>query len=192
VVAAQPAMNGRRNIVILAMVFAILLIITVLQNEQIVFSPGAPTPFPTGVYRRVFPEMAVLDIQAIRLENPVSGVTFTISRASDGTWTAPESEQTLDTDVATMIAQTMVLLPYEGTVTLTEDSELVTYGFQTQPRLLVQVLMSNGDAHIVAVGEVTPSQAAFYALVDERDEVYLLDGRAVAYLLTTLESPPLT
>ena len=136
--------------------------------------------------------MAVLDIQAIRLENPLTGATFTISRASDGTWTAPESDQTLDTDVATMIAQTIVLLPYEGIVTLTEDSDLDTYGFQSQPRLFVQVLMSNGDAHIVAIGEVTPSQAAFYALVDERNEVYLLDGRAVAYLLTTLESPPVS
>jgi hypothetical protein len=185
-------MTNRRNIIILAVVFAILVAITRLQNEQIVLSPGAPTPFPTGVYRRVFPEMAVLDIQAIRLENPLTGNTFTISRAADGTWTAPESEQTLDTDVATMIAQTVVLLPYEGTVTLTEDSDLDMYGFQSQPRLLVQVLMSSGDAHIVAIGEVTPSQAAFYALVDERDEVYLLDGRAVAYLVTTLESPPLT
>jgi hypothetical protein len=192
VVAAQPAMSGRRNVLILAALFAILLVVTLLQSQQIVFRPSAPTPLPTGIYRRVFPEMAVLDILAIRLENPQTGATFTISRASDGTWTAPDSEQTLDTDVATMIAQTIVLLPYEGTVTLTEDSDLDTYGFQAEPRLLVQVLMSNGDSHIVAIGEVTPSEAAFYALVDERDEVYLLDGRAVAYLLTTLESPPVS
>ncbi len=185
-------MKSRRNLFILAAVFAILLVVTLLQNQRMVLVPGAPTPLPTGIYRRVFPQMAVLDIQAIRLENPQSGDNFTISRAADGTWTAPDSEQMLDTEVATTIAQTVVLLPYEGTVTLTEDSDLEGYGFQSDPRLFIQVLLSNGDAHIVAIGELTPSAAAFYALVDERDEVYLLDARAVAYLLTTLESPPLT
>jgi hypothetical protein len=54
------------------------------------------------------------------------------------------------------------------------------------------VLLSNGDVHIVAVGTLTPSQAAFYALVDDHETIYLLDARAVAFLLATLESPPLT
>jgi hypothetical protein len=185
-------MSGRRTLVILAAVFAILLVVTLLQNQGRVLVPSAPTRLPTGIYRRVFPEMAVLDIQAIRLENPQTAATFTISRAPDGRWTAPDSDRTLDTDVATTIAQTIVLLPYEGTVTLTEDSDLEGYGFQSDPRLFVQVLLSNGDAHIVAIGELTPSAAAFYALVDERDEVYLLDARAVAYLVTMLEAPPFT
>jgi hypothetical protein len=191
-VAAKSAMSARRNLFILAGLFLILLIATLLQNRQMELNAPAPSAIPTGTYRRVFPDMAVLDIQAIRLETPETEQSFTISRAADGTWTAPDSEQTLDVAVATTIAQTIVLLPYESAILLTEDSGLETYGFQSSPRLLIQVLMSNGDVHIVAIGELTPSQVAFYGLVDEREEVYLLDGRAVAFLLTMLESPPLT
>jgi|FLYN01.1.fsa_nt_gi hypothetical protein len=185
-------MSSRRNLLILALVFIGLLALTLLQNQQLALDAASPTPVPTGIYRRLFPQMAVLDIQAIRLENPATDKTFTISRASNGTWTAPDSELALDTEAATMIAQTIVLLPYESSITLTEDLDLAEYGFQSDPRLLIQVLLSNGNTHIVAVGDLTPSQAAFYALVDEQDAIYLLDGRAVSYLLTILESPPLT
>lgn len=185
-------MNNRRNLFILAAVFVALAVITLLQDRQITQQAAPPTPAPTGTFQRIFPDMAVLDIQAIRLENPQTGDTFTISRADDGTWTAPGSEQTLDMEVATAIARTIVLLPYVESLPLIEDSELEMYGFQPGPRLFIQVLVSNGDAHIVAIGGLTPSQSAYYALVDEREMVYLLEAHAVAFLVTTLETPPLT
>jgi len=185
-------MRNRRSLLILAAVFAALAVITVLQNRSLSPEAAAPTAAPTGTFQRVFPDLAVLDIQAIRLENPVDGATFTISRAQDGTWTAPGSQGTLDTEVATAIARTVVLLPYEISIPLTEDLDMGTYGFQPHARLYIQVLLSNGGTHVVAVGALTPSQTNYYALVDERDTIYLLEAHAVAFLITTLASPPLT
>jgi len=185
-------MNNRRTLFIMGVVFATLAIITVLQNQQISQVVLTPTAIATGTFQRVFPEMAVLDIQAIRLEAPQAGLDFTITRAEDGTWIAPESIQTLDEEVATALARTMVLLPYEQSMPLTEGLDLATYGFLPSPRLFIEMLLSNGDTHFVAVGSPTPSQAAFYALVDERDTIYLLEPHAIAFLVTMLESPPLT
>ncbi len=185
-------MSNRRTLFIMAAVFAALVVITLLQSQQLNQIVAQPTAAPTGTFQRVFPDMAVLGIQAIRLEAPQVGRSFTIARAEDGAWTAPESGQTLDEEVATALARTIVLLPYEQSLPLTEDLDLATYGFQPGPRLIIQVLLSNGDTHFVAVGAPTHSQAAFYALVDERDTMYLLEARAVAFLVTTLESPPLT
>jgi hypothetical protein len=185
-------MNNRRTVFILAVIFGALAVITVLQTQRLRQNTSTPDAAPTGTFQQVFPEMAVLDIQAIRMEAPQVELSFTIVRDGDGKWTAPESNLTLDEEVATALARTIVLLPYEQSLPLTEDLELATYGFQPTPRLIIQVLMSNGDTHFVAIGSPTPSQAAFYALVDERDTVYLLEARAVAFLVTTLESPPLT
>jgi hypothetical protein len=85
-----------------------------------------------------------------------------------------------------------VLLPYEHTLPLTEDLNLSEYGFQPNARLFIQVLMSNEESHIVAIGALTPSQTSYYALVDERDTIYLIESHAVAFLISTLAAPPLT
>jgi hypothetical protein len=186
-------MNNRRTLVIMAAIFAALAVITLLQNQQISqYLEVTPTAIATATAQLVFPDMAETKIQAIRLEAPQVERSFTIARAEDGTWTSPESTQTLNEEVAAALAHTMVLLPYSQSLPLTDDLDLQTYGFLPSPRLIIQVIMSNGDTHFVAVGSPTPSQAAFYALVDERDTIYLLEPRAVAFLVTTLESAPLT
>ncbi len=185
-------MRNRGSLLLLVAVFLGLAIITLLQSRSLSPEAATATAAPTGTFERVFPDMAVLDIQAIRLEDPATRATFTISRAQNGLWSAPGSQRTLDADVATAIARTVVLLPYEISLPLTEDSDLSTYGFRPNPRLYIQVLLHNGTTHIVAVGALTPSQASYYAVVDERSALYLLEAHAVAFLMTTLASPPLT
>ena len=86
------------------------MLIVLLQGERgapaVVPTPTpAASPTPLGLLR-VFPQMAVLDIQGIRLENPTTGDSFTIARDDSGNWTAPGQGGELDTQAASSIALT--------------------------------------------------------------------------------------
>ncbi|MBC7810456.1 MAG: hypothetical protein H7175_04880 [Burkholderiales bacterium] len=182
-------MRNRRTLFLFIVIFAALVIVAYLQTRPAPLPPAtaAPTPF----LERIYPELAVLDIQAIRLENPTTGISFTISRAADGEWTAPDSEGVLDAQAATQIARTIALLPYQRTLELTDDTNLAEFGFEPNAQLFIQVVRVDGSANIVAVGALTASQAAYYALVDEREIIYLIESGPIRFLLNFLQTPPL-
>ncbi len=174
---------NRRPLFILTIVFVVLLAVTVAQN----YFTNRPTDQDNGLLR-IFPEIAVLDIQAIQLRTPDGSRSFTISRAGDGTWTAPGAEGTLNADAATNIARSVVLLPYQRTVPELEN--LTEYGFAPYGILFIQVLLYNNEEHIVAIGGLTTTNDAYYTLVDERSEVYLVERGVVDYLMNYLLTPP--
>src|SRR5690606_38740158 len=66
--------TGRRTLIVLAAVFAILLVINVIQSAE----SAKPQRLP---FERVYPTMDDDDIQAVRLRAPSTDTTFTISRA---------------------------------------------------------------------------------------------------------------
>lgn len=190
---------NRRMLFVLLLVFVALAAVAMLQSR----TPAAPslaalrataTAQGTPVYSRVFPDVAVLDIQAIRLRDPNSDVEFLISRSADGQWTAPDAaaEERLDTDAASNIARTVVLLYYERTLPLADSANLAEYGFNPNGNLFVEVLLKNGEGHAVAIGALSGSRTVYYALVDDRQEIYLLERAPVDYLATQLAHPPLT
>jgi hypothetical protein len=175
---------NRRTIIILGIVFAALLIVTLIQNYQ-----ANQTPAQDIGLERIFPEMAVLDIQAIQLRTPDEAHSFVTTRADDGTWTSPDAAQgTLNTDAATTIAQTIVLLSYQRTIQ--EPENLTELGFNPYGIFLIQVLMLNGEGHSIAVGGLTPTQDTYYVLVDERPDVYLVRREQLDYLMNYLLTPP--
>jgi hypothetical protein len=181
--AGDGAMN-RRTLLILGIIFLVLLAVTFAQN----YVANQITPTPPIVLLRIFPEMAVLDIQAIQLRNYDSSLSFTISRAPDGTWTAPDSQGTLNVEAASNIARSVVLLPYQRTVPEVEN--LADYGFENRGILLIQVLLANGEQHVVAIGGLTPTGTSYYTLVDDRPEVYLVERGAIDFLTNYLLTPP--
>lgn len=181
-------------------VFAALVALVLLQGGQ---PPPAPpdtptatatlavSPVPTGTLLRVFPELAVRDIQAIRLEDAAAGQSLTLSRGPDGQWAAPDAAGTLNAEAASAIARTFALLPYGRSVNLAPDTDLSAYGFTETPRLLFQIVLTDGSGHAIAVGSLTPGGSAYFALVDERDEIYLLERGPVDFLDGYIQSPPL-
>jgi hypothetical protein len=137
--------------------------------------------------------MTVLDIQAIRLRDPQSDKSFVISRDANGNWTAPGSEGSLDTNAASNIAKTVVLMPYKQSVALETNPDLTQYGFQPNASLLVDILLSStSDGHVIAVGGLSPDGLEYYVLVDDKPQVFLIERGAVDYLKTQLTKPPLT
>lgn len=178
---------NRRTLIILLFIFIALAGVALLQSR--LTAPVEETP-----YLRVFPDLAVLDIQAVRLRDPNSDLEFTISRGTDGQWTAPNAaaEESLDADAASNIARTVVLLHYQRTLPLDGSTRLAEYGFAPNGGFFIEVVLPDGNGHVVAVGALSGSRTVYYALVDDRQEIYLLERAPVDYLITQLAHPPLT
>ncbi|MDZ4763856.1 MAG: hypothetical protein SGI73_04835 [Chloroflexota bacterium] len=174
-------MQRRRPIVpILLLVFAGLAALLYMQNQQIL---DTPPPTQIGTLYRVFPDLEVLNIAALQLINPSSGLTFTLQRDGDGVWTRPDGGALGET-MGSDIARTMALLPYTRTLDLPADGDLSVYGLAPEPFLLVQMLLLDGSTHSVAIGDPARTNEGHYALVDDQDIMYFLLPEAVAFLIT--------
>ena len=92
---------------------------------------------------------------------------------------------------ASAIARTFALLPYGRSINIVADTDLSAYGFTETPHLLFQIILVDGGGHVIAVGGLTPDGSAYYALVDERDEIFLLERGPVDFLDGYIQSPPL-
>ncbi|MEP7290320.1 MAG: hypothetical protein ABI835_01000 [Chloroflexota bacterium] len=181
-------MRNNRVLIVLLMVFVVLATVLVTQNSQISDDPPTLARMANVVFRDFTPD----DIQAIRLRSPESGETFVISRATDGTrvWTAPESAGTLISAEAENIARTIVLLPVSDTIALPQGDDLATFGFTPEGVLSVEIVLSSGVSHAVAVGYRTPTDDNYYAIVDDSSEMYLIFRPPIDYLISRLKSPP--
>ncbi|MBZ0294459.1 MAG: hypothetical protein K8L99_17985 [Anaerolineae bacterium] len=177
-------MTNRKTLLLMLIVFVGLAALVLVQNNQ--EQPPLPTPQPdvsvtatTPGLLRVFPELSVLDIQAIRLERPDADQTLTLQRDSNGQWT---SNSDIDPETATNIARTIVLMPYGNSINIVSTTDLSTYGFGETGHLLIQFVQMNGEGHGVIVGGVDPDYPVYYALVDERDEIFRIERGAVDFL----------
>ncbi|MBZ0277337.1 MAG: DUF4340 domain-containing protein, partial [Anaerolineae bacterium] len=118
---------------------------------------------------------------------------FILSRGSDDQWTAPSSSGVLNTDIASSIIRTVILLPYQETLPLMDSTVLSDYGFgDGQQQFVIEILLKTGEGHIVVIGDLTSTRSAYYALVDNADKIYLLERGAVDFLITQWRTPPLT
>ena len=191
-------MNNRRVIPLLIGAFIVLAVAAALQTVLGNSTPPAPTldpeqtesPLASGTLLRIFPELAVLDIQAVRIENPTTDQSLTLVRDAEGNWTAPGLDGTLDESSASDIARTLVLLPYGRSLNIVADTELSEYGIAPNPAYLISAVLQNGDSHVIAVGKIADADPVYYALVDERDEIFEIERGAIDFLTNFLNSPP--
>jgi hypothetical protein len=168
--------------------FIALAIVLAYQNSRPTVQPSAPTPGISSA--RVFPDLTLDGIRGIRLRSPETGAMFALSRGTDGVWTAPGSAGTLDLVGADGIARTMVLLPYNASLPVPDGADMAAYGFTPEGVLSIEILLTDGGAHAVAVGYRTPTEDTYYALVDDRPDLYLVERAAVDFLILALREPP--
>jgi hypothetical protein len=193
-------MKNRLALVILLGLFITLAVLVALTGQPtsdpsaITATPAGPTPTPEfqkGSLLRIFPDLRVLDIQAIRLEDLSTGSQLTLLRDEQGNWTAPDLNDPLDETAASNIARTLVLLPYGRSINILPETDFKDYGLAPTPHLLFQILKVDGESHVIAVGSLTETEAAYYTLVDERDEIFQVERGAADFLKNQIGTPPI-
>ncbi len=196
---------NRRTLFILLIAFAALVAIALFQTRQS-FAPGNeatldPSVLPTTNAAQVLSAytlmgktlgMNVEDIAAVRLRDPVTQKTFTLSRDSAGNWTAPDNPGTLDLIAATNIAKTVVLLPYESTIEVKPDTLLADFGFRPDGVFSIEILLQNKKTHAITIGDLNTSGGSYYGLVDDKKVIYVMERRAIDFLWVQLKKPPVT
>lgn len=187
---------NRRALFGLGIVFVLLLGVVVLQSQGVftrLSTPPTSTPNPL-VQESVFGgAFTVQDITAIRLGSPSVEQDLLLVRQGEGIWNAPDYDGTVDGETARLIAQTLVILPYSETVPMTDDTSLGAFGLAENNvgALTVEILLRDETAHALFFGGLTPLQDGYYTLVDEHDDVYVVDPRAVEFLRVQLRNPPI-
>jgi hypothetical protein len=194
-------MKNRIALLVLLGAFVVLAALTALTGQRsnnasesamtAEVEATAEATIEAGDLLRIFPDLRVLDIQAIRLQDLESSAELTLVRDTDGTWTAPDLEGALDETAASNIARTLVLLPYAHSTNILPDTEFEAYDLAPTPRLLFQILKADGESHVIAIGGLLESEAAYYTLVDERDEIFQTERGAVDFLKNQIGTPPI-
>jgi hypothetical protein len=169
-----------------AMFFALLALVAFLNRPT---TPNAPT---TIDFATVFSDFTVDDIQAIRLEDPRNPRSFTLQRDEDAAWIAPENAGTLNLEIADLLAQTVTIIPYQRIIPLAENANMGDYGFTPSGRLLLQIVVRDGRQYGMIVGGRTPADSGYYALVDNRPELYILERGAIDFMISSLITPPVS
>ena len=160
----------------------------VMGRDTVYIIPSATAdPAPTRVAEQatlIYTEWGVDDIFAIRLQDPQQGQTFVIGRSTNDDW-ADVDGRPLDQSVATAIARTVASMGYIRTVTIDNTTVLSDFGLSLEEtQIFIQIILRDGSGHVIAVGNRTPTGDSYYALVDERDSIYLIprDPDPVAFL----------
>lgn len=196
---AAPGASMRDNQRFLALLLAIFLslaAVLILQSN----APSSDSENrgmnsqPTPQLRRIFPDLAVLDILALRVEDRITGEIFTMARDTDGSWLARSIDQEttlpLREDAGTLLARSVVLLGYTQTITLSPERDLSEFGFQPDAQIYIYIITVDNQQHVVAVGNPLQTGPYYYIIVDDRPEIYIVDRAAVDSLAVTLDTPP--
>jgi hypothetical protein len=174
--------ESRRTLVVLVVVFAVLLVAALAVTTRQANLPTT-TPYP---FTRVFPDLPENDIAAVRISDLITGEQLTMTRADNGRWITAAGVDIHETGL--LIARTISLLPFDGTITPENAGDSALYGFTPYGTLEVQALTFSSAAHIVVVGYLAPGERAYYGKIDEDDRIYILQRPAIDYLLQQLRN----
>lgn len=168
-----------------------------VRDTVITLRPTAstsPTPAPL-----LFEGLTGGEIVALQLSDPHSQLRLTLEYTNTG-WQALEyADQTVSQQDISYILTTLANLPYQRSFAIENTTSLGQYGFFPNGQYLfrIQFITMDGNSHIIAVGNPssdhltpTPNQA-FYALVDEVPQMYLVNASAIYYLIDKMSNPPL-
>jgi hypothetical protein len=196
-VAADETMKRRPGfLLILLTVFIVLAAIVWLQGPQrqpaVSQRISATNESIFSQFPRVYPNLTEAELQAIQIEVPSTGQSFTIARDDQRRWFAPGYEGALDPEAAIVIPRTIQYLIYTSTVPYPENGDLRQYGLAPLPVVLISFITINGQQHVIATGyDAAPGYIDFYALVDNREEIYLLQRSPIDQITSYLENPPI-
>lgn len=175
-------MNNRRTLLVFAVIFFGLIVVTLIVQNR----PQTPAvPDVTPFFFRVYPDLNAEDVQALRIQNLITGEELSIARDEENRWTSPEGIGEVNQETANNLALTLTLLPYTQTLANPSTADLESFGLRPRPVLLISAVTSDGQGIAVAIGNRTLPNTSYYAIIDDRPDVYVLERAAVDYLAIT-------
>lgn len=170
--------------------FLLLCLLVGLATWQARSISPAPTPVATAPSRHtlVFENMPVRSILGIRLSEPNSEVSLILLRDSIGNWQLPTEFPHITSDIATLIARTFALLTYFDSFSFDTSQDLTQYGFINGSPLTLstEIILTDGTTHAMQVGDLSGTGSGYYALVDGQPRLYLLEPKAIEFLIQHL------
>jgi hypothetical protein len=192
--------RGLPTLLALLVLFIVLGVLVILQEPSI-GNPIEPTAPPLNATEQGFGENRVYNnielgaIEAIRFLDPHSEQSVTFARNPIELWTAPFLEDvTVDQTVMQTIERTLVIMPYAYRF-VPEAEKLVEYGFLSDGKHYFSILfvMDDGATHTIAVGNPTEynGRAVYYAVIDGGADMYLIYREPIDYLTSQFLKPPI-
>lgn len=132
---------------------------------------------------------SVNDIVAVRLRDPRANQTLVLSRDASGSWEDSVNQKTLNQTEASNIVKSVVVLLYKNTVPVTDTTHLEDFGFAPEGFLAIEIALSDGQGHGIAIGNRNPTDDGYYALVDNLPRFYILERGVVEYLHSQMTNP---
>lgn len=178
-------MTQRNSLFILLGVFIALLALVALRSRPATPSdPNTPQGVPT-LGGTLFTWRAT-DIQAFSIRDPYTGVTLSFQRDDNNQWQFLEMPQAApDQQGVEQVALTISILPALEALDQVKPEDYPEFGLtQSDAFLILIALLKNGEQHTVIIGDVAAGNISHYALVDDRPEVYVVDARPIAYLVS--------
>jgi hypothetical protein len=180
--------KNQNTLLVFAGLFGILLLMVTLQGTR----PASEAPATQDARQaalndpnRAFPGLNADDIKAFSLLDPDAGVSLTFAR-EDMLWRLAEFDELVDAQAVEPLALTVAIMPYLQTVPDIPPENYAEYGLNEETGLLLSIVMMNEEEHALIIGNSTSDGKGHYALVDDRSEVYILDARPVAFLISNL------
>lgn len=176
-------MKQQRMFIILVVILGVVMIAgalqSVLMNRP---SSEAPVNQDEATINRVFDGWGANNVFAIQIYDPVAQVGLTITRNNEDLWQLVEFSGLLTQEEGDLAAASMAYFPQVRTLEEIEPDNYADFGLtQDDLTMLVSVILKDGSEHSVAVGDLTAAGDSFYALVDERPNLYIIEAGPVAF-----------
>lgn len=188
--------NGLGGLLILILIAAGMGVLLLADRRD----DGAPiraTAIPTEPARDLFGGVGVDDITAIQLVDPNSDRRLVLAMTTDDEWIMPASPASqIDQRTARLIARTVADMPYQRS--FIAEQSLTQYGFRPDGTHSFSVLFITraNEEHAILIGNPTGDieqrtpGSGFYALVDEREALYIIPYDPIFYLIDQMLNPP--
>ena len=177
-------MSTRTTLVLLALLILVGFAVYFIEFRQ---PAGGAIATPNAASSTTLLTLTAPAINSIAVRDTVSNTQVSVTRDVSGTWRLANPAGQL-ADAATMDSLAGQLTSIYVQRTLTPTGSLAEYGLVT-PTLNVQIDTVSGPLSFV-IGDMTPSEGAYYVQKPGDTHVYLVDTGLVSTLRNVLDKPP--
>jgi hypothetical protein len=178
---------NRNTTIVLAVVFVVVLGVTLFARRAQENAPATSTPVSTTGAGQLWTVTAE-QIVGVWLVDLTNNRAVALAKSDQGTWsvTAPDARQADQVQAETAASRFTGL--YAST-TITTATDLTAFGVLS-PTYAFGVELADGTQLKAAVGEKTPMGTSYYVLRDGDANVVVVDGFSIDNLVALLDAPP--